>query len=493
MKTTKLFFMAALALMTAACSNDDNDIAQQPAKAEGIPFTATISIGGDKASNRALSESGSTLVATWAVNDEVALIHNGVIDKVTVASVSGGVATISGTITSDTDGASVTVIYPYDAADGTTGNVKAGLLAAQDGTLATIAANYDVRKGTGTLKVSGTASLNGNVTLTNQNAIFKFTTKNSGGTATIDVNSLTVTIGSDNYVITPASATSELYVALPAVSSQTVSFSATGSDSKTYTCSKASVTFAAGKYYQSTLKMAPVTTLDNTTTAWTAGTYVVPASGKTYNDAITVSGNVTLVLTDGETLTLNKGISLASGATLTIEGNGTMNINGTNNSTASTVAGTGMLVLTSGTLNAKGGNGEGVYSEDNLNGGSGGTAINGSVTVSGGTLTAIGGNGGEGWFTSDIHNSYGGSGGTAITGSVTINSGTLTATGGNGGNLSCAEECSHLKAGNGGDAIGGSVTENGGTTTFANGSDGSASTGPDCSGCNAGSGGKSHN
>ena len=31
MKTTKFFFMAALALMTAACSNDDNDLTQQPA------------------------------------------------------------------------------------------------------------------------------------------------------------------------------------------------------------------------------------------------------------------------------------------------------------------------------------------------------------------------------------------------------------------------------------------------------------------------------
>ena len=107
------------------------------------------------------------------------------------------------------------------------------------------------------------------------------------------------------------------------------------------------------------VKKAPAyTLLDNTMTAWTAGTYAVPAGGLTYSDAITVSGDVTLTLTDGETLTLNKGISLASGATLTVEGNGTMNVNGTNNSTASTVAGsTGTLILTSGTLTATGGNG----------------------------------------------------------------------------------------------------------------------------------------
>ena len=75
------------------------------------------------------------------------------------------------------------------------------------------------------------------------------------------MNSLTVTIGAQKYVITPASAKSELYVALPPVSDKAVRFSATGSDSKTYTCSKASVTFAAGKYYQSTLKMAPPVTV----------------------------------------------------------------------------------------------------------------------------------------------------------------------------------------------------------------------------------------
>ena len=183
----------------------------------------------------------------------------------TVSAVNEGVATITGTITnSPSDGDAVTVIYPASAADGTTGNIKADLLYEQNGLLTgagSIATNYDARKGTGTLKVSGTtASLNGNMTLDNQFAIFKFTTKNSNGSATIDVKPLTITIGAQNYVIDPASATSELFVALPAISSQAVTFTATGSDSMTYTCSKASVTFAAGKYFQSTLKMAHVET-----------------------------------------------------------------------------------------------------------------------------------------------------------------------------------------------------------------------------------------
>ena len=264
--TTKLFFMAALALTFAACSNDDNDFenpVQQPAEAQGIPFTATISMGGDKATTRALSENGSGgLTATWTEDEEVALIHNGIIDKVTVASVSGNDATISGTITTDADGADVTVIFPYSAVDLDTKDVKADLLYTQsNGTLADVAAKYDVRKGTGTLKVSGTASLNDDVTLTNQFAIFKFTTKSKTGQSSTlqntDVTSLTVTTGGQDYVITPASATSTLYAALPAVDDQTVSFTATDG-SNLYAASKAGVSFDAAKYYQSTVKMGKV-------------------------------------------------------------------------------------------------------------------------------------------------------------------------------------------------------------------------------------------
>ena len=225
------------------------------------------------------------------------------------------------------------------------------------------------------------------------------------------------------------------------------------------------------------------TTLNNTITAWTAGSYAVPAGGLTYSDAITVSGDVTLTLTDGETLTLNKGISLASGATLTIQGNGAMVVNGTNENTTSTVAGsTGTLTLTSGTLTATGGNGgSGVYDSY---GGNGGDAINGSVIVSGGTLTATGGNGGSSPY--GDYNCHGGNGGDAINGSVTVSSGTLTARGGNGGSVDDFATLS--SGGNGGDAISGTLTKNGGSTSVNDGSNGSI--GNMCDNCTAGTGGK---
>lgn len=248
-----VFGIAALLLALAACNKIETE--SQPAdKTGGIPFSATVSLG--NTTTKALAESGSTLTATWEAGEKVALIHNGVSDEMEVTSVSGGSATISGTITgTPADGDPVTIIYPSSAADGTTGNVRSDLLAEQAGTLADIAANYDVRKGSGTLKVDGTATLDGSVSLTNQFAIFKFTVTNAANNAAISASRLTITIGKQHYEITPATETDVLYAALPAVSGEKVSFGATDGIYRTYTYAKLSVTFAAGKYYQSTLKM----------------------------------------------------------------------------------------------------------------------------------------------------------------------------------------------------------------------------------------------
>ena len=203
---------------------------------------------------------------------------------------------------------------------------------------------------------------------------------------------------------------------------------------------------AGGQAEEEVSVIVPATPLDNTTTVWTAGTYAVPAGGLTYSAAITVSGDVTLVLTDGKTLTLNKGISLASGATLTIEGNGTMNVNGTNGADINTqemeasaesgteaISGSGTVILTSGTLTATGGKGGNVndyYPE--CKGGHGAAGISCTLIVNGGTVTATGGNGGS------LTNGLGpmgvaGNGGAGISGALTVNGGTLTATGGDGG------------------------------------------------------------
>ena len=203
---------------------------------------------------------------TWAENEHLAILYEVSGTKyaadATITAVDGsGAATIEFTVEAGTpDNTACTLVYPYSAAKDDHTGVKdaATLLAAQDGTLS---ANLDVRVGEGTIWTS-TPGLTVTTQPAAQFAIFKFTTQSKSGEygslEDTNVTKLTVTIGSDNYVITPASDNSTLFAALPPVSGKTVSFTAKDDDSNLYAASKASVSFAAAKYYQSTVKMGKV-------------------------------------------------------------------------------------------------------------------------------------------------------------------------------------------------------------------------------------------
>ena len=255
----KVFGIAVMLLALAACNKVETEV-QPVENNEGITITATLAP--KTAVTKAISDQTTYIKAEWAVNEHIAILYTKDETKyaadATITAVDGttGSATISFTVETGTpNNTACTLVYPLSAAKDDHSGVKdaATLLAAQDGTLN---ANLDVRVGAGTIQTT-TPGLTVTTQPAAQFAIFKFTVKNSDASATINVKPLTVTIGAQDYVIAPASATSELFVALPPIASQAVTFTATGSDSKTYTCSKASVSFDAGKYYQSTLKMAP--------------------------------------------------------------------------------------------------------------------------------------------------------------------------------------------------------------------------------------------
>ena len=261
MKTTKIFLMAALALTFAACSNDDNDILNpaQTAKGEGITITATLAPKDAGATTRAVSEGTDKIVVEWAVNEHIAILYTvGSEKKVAdaeITSVDGsGTATISFTVDgSTTDGTACTLVYPASAAKDDHSGVKdaATLLAAQDGTLN---ANLDVRVGEGTIQTTK-PSLTVTTEPAAQFAIFKFTVKNADGSATIDVKPFIVSIDTYDYIVTPATATNELFVALPAISGKEVKFTAFDAVSNIYMNAKTSISFAAGFYYQSVVKL----------------------------------------------------------------------------------------------------------------------------------------------------------------------------------------------------------------------------------------------
>ena len=256
--------MAALGLTLAACSKDDDGLTPQPAEQQpteqttgrGIPFTATISIG-EGGMTRALADGGTTLTATWEEGEKVALIHNGVSDEMTVASVSGGKATITGDITgSPSDGDAVTIIYPATAAKGATGEVKGNLLKTQEGTLAAVSEKYDVRMGSGTLTVTaGTATLTDDVAMANQYAVWKLTVPTARN----------LCILADNEAIAGATLIgeqgTEFTVAVPAVSSKTITVVASDDDNNCYYYKNPkTISLAAGQYYRSSPAMTTVGT-----------------------------------------------------------------------------------------------------------------------------------------------------------------------------------------------------------------------------------------
>ena len=219
MKTTKFFFMAALALMTAACSSNDDELIQQPVEQPAnnmITITAKLAPKSSSAQTRAMNESGGNIVVDWAQNEQLQIISaNGHTATANIDNVTSGTATISFSIDAAAVGQNCTIVYPASAA--TTTGVKAyadnAALTAQDGTLKY---DIDVRVGAGTISASNPGTMTVTTQPEAQFSIFKFTIQNISAvdkTAT----EFKVSDGSGNVIttVTPGSASGELYVALP--------------------------------------------------------------------------------------------------------------------------------------------------------------------------------------------------------------------------------------------------------------------------------------
>ena len=260
----KVFGIIGLAVAFAACTKNEMDLLTNEQAAEmagGITITTTLApkVVGTKA----VSESGGKIVVNWAKNEHLAILYE--VDGIKkmadaeITAVDGsGTATISFTVDGSTaDNTACTIVYPKSAAKGNNTGVKDNetLLGAQDGTLN---ATLDVRVGEGTILMS-TPSLNVTTQPAPKFSIFKFTVKNTDGSAAINAAKLIVTIYSKDYIITPSSPTSELYAALPiSYVGRKIQFTAIDESSNVFICSKSDVMFPPGYYYQSTLKMYPL-------------------------------------------------------------------------------------------------------------------------------------------------------------------------------------------------------------------------------------------
>ncbi len=265
MKTTKIFMMAALALMMTACSNDDNDQTAPKPNADGeITVTAKINVNDGSALTRAVADNGTTITSGLAVDEQIAVLFSDGTSNIkrtaTVKSITAGTATIEFTIPSTlADGTACTLVYPATAANAANTDVDtyANLLAAQTGTLG---ANLDVRKGTATILNDGeTASLSGTPSLAAQFAIHKFTIQDLGGTDKT-ATEFKVSDASGNVIatVTPGSATGTLYVALPVMAVGTYWFNATVGGAPYIAKATVNTATTAGKFYQTQVNMATI-------------------------------------------------------------------------------------------------------------------------------------------------------------------------------------------------------------------------------------------
>ena len=449
MKTMKYFLsMAALVLvgaMTVSCSSDDNiiDQAQQPVNKKNlVTLTTTVSLDGG-ATTRALTSTG---VKTFAAGETMAIyywknkgtVHEKAVSApLTAGDITNGGKSATFTFTLDNPYKDMSVSYVYPAAMANadfTPNYDA-LYNNQNGTLATLASNFDFCTRSGAWNGENLPSL----TLENQLAILAITLKNSDGSSDItsSITGLTLSDGTNTYNVTREAVAGPIYVAIRPTTSATITVTATDG-TKNYPKTLTGKTYAAGNGYPVSWKMAKVVDYSSEINVPAGDHWYIGGSGEyniTIGDGATVtigghllmqnasiicSGNATIILADGTDANIFNGRIKAgpAGTTLTIKGNtGELNIQAGPSLLGAAIGASdgdvcGNIEIQGGVITAEGAMAAGIGAS---------TAACGHITISGGTVTANG-EGGAGIGAS-----------TAECGDITISGGTVTATCDDGG------------------------------------------------------------
>ena len=214
-----------------------------------LRLTVDANIGTSDNTNRAFSIDGSgRLASTWESGDVVYVYAD-------------ASTTPIGTLTPATTGANTArLVGDIDAACLHNGQTlyletqpRTYDMASQTGELS----NMFYAKATATVSsITGGNATISDATFTRPMAVAKFTLKDKAdnGTTLLNATSLTVTVGSTTYTVTPATPANGLFVAIPSINTGNVTLTATvGTDTYVYT--KTGVTFENGHYYTIGVKM----------------------------------------------------------------------------------------------------------------------------------------------------------------------------------------------------------------------------------------------
>lgn len=315
--------LMAVAGTTACSSEDDIAVDTLPQKPAEQTYTMTVEASkGDDVTTRALSLDGTALNATWDTTEKVYVYSPGKTFTLygTLSPMTGGssTTTLTGTMTAmPGKNEQLLLFFPR----------RTITFTGQVGTLADIAENFDY--GEASVFVTDVDETRKTITTSsasfgNLQAIVKFTLLNSSGNA-ISASSLTISDSENKLVqssdlealsetngditVTPASATSEIYVALSGVSSSNLTLTATEGD-RLYTYTKSGVTFSNGKYYDVKVKMVRTYKMVAKATAEDVGK-VVCAVGHLHNAKTVVPYVCTAVGVLGRVTATGHGLILA--------------------------------------------------------------------------------------------------------------------------------------------------------------------------------------
>ena len=448
-----------------------------------LRLTATTSIATEDSGNRAQAIDGDgNLKSTWESGDVVYVYADEntttSIGTLTPKTYGNKTATLTGNITA-TNLSEGQTLY-FSTKDRATLD-----LSSQDGTVGSLF----YFTATGTITINGGNASVSDLDFTRPIAVVKFMLKDKG-TNDLSATSLTVNDGTNNYTVTPASATNVLYVGIPATGTVNLSTTVGGIS---YFYNKTGAGLLANMYYAITVKMnrgivnlgnitGDVTLYNGDVVTGTFKEYYHPhkisiadgatitlngvdinSSGYSSPDyaGLTCLGDATIILKDGTTNTVKgfdtdyPGIFIPSGHTLTIQGTGALNASSNEYSSAAGIGGgdeipCGNIIINSGTITATC---DGYYSAGI---GGGHHSSCGNITINGGTVTATGGIGATGI----------GGGDQSTCGDITINGGTVTATGGDDGSGGAG-----IGSGRNYGSSCGDITINGGTITATGGQD----------------------
>jgi hypothetical protein len=255
MKKNNLFVVLAAALTAVtvfyACNKVENELQPQAPQEPGAAPAYTLTVEAVKGeATKALTDAGTTLTSSWAAGDNVDVYDaNGAkLGTLSAAVSSTSTTTLSGNLTT-----------APAVGDVLTLKFKTNNYTNQKGTLEYIAANCDYATAEVTVTaVTGNAIQTTPANFVSQQAIVKFTLRDSGDTADLNVGELLVNDGTTTYTVTPdpPATPSVLYVALESFSEKTVTLSA-HAGSVYYDRKSENVTFENGKYYRVKALMTP--------------------------------------------------------------------------------------------------------------------------------------------------------------------------------------------------------------------------------------------